>query len=395
MQLAPAASVAPSQIRAIAALAEEQPGTLRLFYGEDSLPTPDFIKEAGCRAINAGQTFYTPNAGTMPLRQAIAAQTLKLHGVAIDPTREVVVTASGMVALALTCQATVGPGDSAVVLTPLWPNVAAAVRVAGAHAIEVPLTLADQGFELDLDRIEAAIQPNTRLLALASPGNPTAWTASATDWINLVDLCRRHDLWLAADGVYERLVYDGSTVAPSPLAVPGARERTIVVQSFSKAYRMTGWRVGYALAPPGLARALTNLQEFVVSNAPSIGQEAARVALLDGEPFINASQERYTRHRRIALERLRTIPGVIVPEPTGAFYVFPKLDGLTDSFDFCRHLVQNHRVGLAPGAAFGAGGEGHIRLCFAVEEPILRDALDRFETGWQSYLSRSVSGWRI
>ena len=385
MQFAPAAAVVPSKIRAIAALAEDHPGTLRLFYGEDSLPTPDFIQQAGCRAIAEGHTFYTPNAGTMPLRQAIAAQTARLHAVELDPAREVVVTASGMVALALACQATVGPGDSAVVLTPLWPNVAAAVRVAGAEAIEVPLALDARGFELDLDRIEAAIRPNTRLLALASPGNPTAWTATAADWAALVDLCRRHDLWLVADGVYERLVYDGSTVAPSPLNVPGARERTIIVQSFSKSYRMTGWRVGYALAPPDPARAMTNLQEFVVSNAPSIGQEAARVAILEGEPFIAASQRRYARHRQVAVDRLRQLPGVMVPEPTGAFYVFPRLDGLADSVAFCRHLVTHHGVGLAPGAAFGAGGEGHIRLCFAVDEPILRDALDRFEAGWQAY----------
>ena len=392
MQLAAAASVQPSQIRAIAALAEDHPGTLRLFYGEDSLPTPEFIRAAGARAIAEGHTFYTPNAGTLTLRRAIADQTARLHGVEVDPTREVVVTASGMVALALACQATVGPGASAVVLTPLWPNVAAAVRVAGAEAIEVPLALGANGFVLDWDRIEGAIRPDTRLLALASPGNPTAWTASAADWVRLVALCARHDLWLLADGVYERLVYDGSTVAPSPLAVPGARSRLVVVQSFSKAYRMTGWRVGYAVAPPDLARAMTNLQEFVVSNAPSIAQEAARVALIEGEPFVAEGQARYARHRWIAVNRLRGMPGVVVPEPTGAFYVFPRLDGLADSVGFCWHLVERHGVGLAPGAAFGAGGEGHVRLCFAVEEAILRDALDRFEAGWASYRSLHAEG---
>ena len=385
MRFAPAAFVLPSKIRAIAALAEDYPGTLRLFYGEDSLPTPDFIKEAGCRAILGDHTFYTPNAGTMPLRTAIAEQTGKLHGVVIDSKTEVVVTASGMVALVLACQAMVGPGMSAVVVTPLWPNVASAVRVAGAEAIEVPLLFDKDRFQLDIEAIKAAIRPETRLLALASPGNPTAWTASHEDWVELIDLCERHDLWLVADGVYERLVYDGSTVAPSPLSVPGARARTVIVQSFSKTYRMTGWRVGYALAPPELARAMTHLQEFVVSNAPSIGQEAARVALRDGEPFVQASQARYARHRQIAFDRMRAIDGVTVPDPTGAFYVFPQLDGLADSFDFCRHLVTTHGVGLAPGAAFGTGGEGHIRLCFAVEEPILIAALDRFEAGWRTY----------
>jgi aspartate aminotransferase len=387
VKFAPAAFVVPSRIRTIADLAEEHPGTLRLFYGEDSLPTPPFIKQAGRRAIDGDLTFYTPNAGYPALRRAIAGQVARLHGIDLDPMAEVVVTASGMVALLLACQATVGPGDSAIVLTPLWPNVAEAVRLAGARAIEVPLALDEGGFRLDLDRIEAAIDPSTRLLVLASPGNPTAWTATLEDWRGLVDLCERRDLWLLADGVYERIVFDGP-VAPSPLAIPGARARTIIAQSFSKAYRMTGWRVGYAIAPPDLARSMTHLQEFVVSHASGIAQEAARVATLEGEPFILESQARYARHRKIALDRCRSMDGVIVPEPTGAFYVFPRFDGLTDSEDFCRWLVREKGVGLAPGNAFGLGGEGHIRLCFAVEEPILRGALDRLEEGWAEYRRR-------
>ena len=387
MKFAPAAFVVPSRIRAIAELADQHPGTLRLFYGEDSLPTPPFIKAAAHRAIDENLTFYTPNAGYPALREAIAGQVAGLHGVELDPMREVVVTAGGMVALLLACQATVGAGNSAVVLTPLWPNVAAAIRVAGAEAIEVPLALAVDGFRLDLDRIEAAIKPNTRLLALASPGNPTAWTATPDDWRALVDLCGRRDLWLLADGVYERIVF-GGTVAPGPLSIPGARARTIVAQSFSKAYRMTGWRVGYAVAPPDLARSMTHLQEFVVSHAPGVAQEAARVAILEGEPFIAEGQARYARHRQVALDRFRAMDGVTVPDPTGAFYVFPRLEGLADSFDFCRWLVQEKKVGLAPGNAFGLGGEGHIRLCFAVEEEILGEALDRLEAGWREYRRR-------
>lgn len=384
MKFAQAAFVVPSRIRTIADLSEDYPGTLRLFYGEDSLPTPTFIKDAAHRAIDGDLTYYTPNAGYPALRHAIAAQVARLHAVDLDPMAEVVVTASGMVALLLACQATVGPGDSALVLTPLWPNVAEAVRLAGARAIEVPLALSRTGFHLDLDRIEAAVEPSTRLLILASPGNPTAWTATLEDWRNLIDLCERHDLWLLADGVYERIVFDGN-VAPSPLSVPGARSRTIVAQSFSKAYRMTGWRVGYLLAPPDLARSMTHLQEFVVSHASGIAQEAARVATLEGEPFIVESQSRYAKHRRIAFDRFREMDGVTVPDPTGAFYVFPRLEGLANSEDFCRYLVREKRVGVAPGNAFGLGGEGHIRLCFAVEEPTLREALDRLEEGWAEY----------
>jgi len=385
VRVAPAASVPPSKIRAIAALADEYPGTLRLFYGEDTLPTPDFVKRAGQRAIAEDFTYYTPNAGYPELRRAIAGQVERLHGVAVEPLREVVVTASGMTAIQLACQATVGPGDSALVLTPLWPNIAAAVRVAGAEAIQVPLALAGEGEGLayapDLDRLEAAVRPDTRLLALASPGNPTGWTATREDWARLIAFCERHDLWLLADGVYERIVFEGP-VAPGPLSVPGARRRTIVAQSFSKSYRMTGWRVGYAIAPPDLARSMTHLQEFAVSHAPGVAQEAARVAIAEGESFLAESRARYARHAAIAVERLRRLDGVRVPSPTGAFYVFPELAGLADSYEFCAGLVRERQVGFAPGSAFGEGGEGHIRICFAVDEPTLVEALDRFEAAW-------------
>ncbi|HEV3168195.1 MAG TPA: aminotransferase class I/II-fold pyridoxal phosphate-dependent enzyme [Isosphaeraceae bacterium] len=381
MRFAPAAAVEPSRIRAIAALAEQYPGTLRLFYGEDSLPTPDFIKAAAKRALDENHTFYAPNAGYLTLRQAITDSVLELHAVEVDPEREVVVTASGMVAIALASQATTGSGTSALVLSPIWPNIPAALRVAGAEVIEVPLSLSSAGYQLDLGRLESAVRPDTRVLALASPSNPTGWTASSEDWQRLVAFCERHDLWLLADGVYERLVFNAN-VAPSPLEIPGARARTIAVHSFSKTYRMTGWRVGYALAPAELARRMTHLQEFVISHAAGFSQEAARVALREGEPFVAESLARYARNRRIALERLRRTPDVLVPDPTGAFYVFPRLVGLTDSFAFCQWLVAERRVGTAPGSAFGIGGEGHVRLCFAAGEDILREALDRFEAGW-------------
>lgn len=388
MKLSPAASVQPSKIRAIAALADEHPGTLRLFVGEDTRPTPDYIKEAARRAIDADKTFYTPNAGYLETRRAIADHLADLHGADLDPTRQVVVTSSGMNAIVLAVQATVGAGDSAIVLTPHWPNTAAAIRVAGAEAIEVPLAFDPAGYRLDLDRLEAAVRPNARLLALASPGNPTGWTATEDDWRRLVNLCERHGLWLMADSVYERIVFDGR-VAPSPLALPEARSRLIVVQSLSKAYRMTGWRLGYAVAPPELGRVMAHLQEFVVSNAPGIVQEAARVAILDGEPFIAEIQRRYARNLRVAVGRLRDLDGIELAEPSGAFYLFPRVRGLSDSFAFCRRLVVEHRVGIAPGAAFGPGGEGHVRICFAVEEDILVEALERFARSWRTCLEPS------
>ena len=372
MKFAQAAFVVPSRIRSIADLAEHHPGTLRLFYGEDSLPTPPFIKDAAHRAIDGDLTFYTPNAGYPALRRAISGQVARLHGVDLDPMGEVVVTASGMVALApgparrpsapatrRWCSPRSGPTSPRPSGSPApgpsrshspWPTPASASTSTGSRPPSSPTPASSP-----------SPAPATR-----PPGPRPSTTGEA-----LIDLCERRDLWLLADGVYERIVFDGP-VAPSPLEIPGARARTIVAQSFSKTYRMTGWRVGYALAPPDLARSMTHLQEFVVSHAAGIAQEAARVAILEGEPFILESQARYARHRRIALDRFRGMGGVTVPDPTGAFYVFPRFDGLADSQDFCRWLVREKGVGLAPGNAFGLGGEGHIRLCFAVEEPILR-----------------------
>jgi aspartate/methionine/tyrosine aminotransferase len=292
-----------------------------------------------------------------------------------------------MNAIVLTCQATVGAGDSALVLSPLWPNTAAAIRVTGAEPIEVPFLEDDQGFQLDWDRLEGAVRSNTKLLALASPSNPTGWTASHEDWKRLVEFAERHRLWLLADAVYERIVFAGR-VAPGPLAVPGAMERTFLAQSFSKAYRMTGWRIGYVVAPPALGPTLAYLQEFAVSHAAGIQQEAARVAMLEGEDFLFQGQARYSLHRRLAVDRLRRINGLKLVVPYGAFYVFPRLDGLTDSMDFCEYLVREWRLGVAPGVAFGEGGEGHVRICFAVDEHLLMKALDVFEAGWESYRAK-------
>jgi len=305
--------------------------------------------------------------------------------VTVDPTRELVVTASGMNAILLAVQATLGVGSSAMVVTPLWPNLASAIRVAGAQAIEVPLRHDEQGFALDWELLEQSVRPDTRLIALASPGNPTGWTATLADWERLGEFCERHDLWLMADAVYERIVF-GMKAAPSPLSLPSLRKRLIVVNSLSKAYRMTGWRAGFALGPPGLGKIMTDLQEFVISNAPGVVQMAACAAVRHGEPSIAESQARYAHHRALVMQRLGGIPGITLREPVGGFYVFPRLDGLTRSFEYCKTLVREHRLGLAPGSAFGVGGEGHVRLCFAVEPHILNEALDRFVDHWQACL---------
>jgi aspartate/methionine/tyrosine aminotransferase len=354
-----------------------------LLAGEDTRPTPDFIKAAGQRAIQNNKTFYTPIAGYPPVRQAIANHIEYLHGVQINPANEIVVAAGGMNAIVLACQATLDPHHSAVIITPCWPNLMEAARVTGAQVIECPLTLQNHEFTLDWDRLQSALKPNTRLIALASPGNPTGWMATTNDWARLSDLAARQGAWLLADAAYDRIVF-GQRVAPSPFGLPDSRPHTIHAYTFSKAYRMTGWRLGYTIAPPKLTEKMTHLQEFIVSHAPGFVQEAGKAALELGESSIARDQARYARHRQITLDALDQLPQIETPRPEGAFYAFPKFPGLADTLAFCRHLVQNYQLALAPGAAFGAGSDQHIRLCFAVEEHILRQGLQKLATAWQN-----------
>lgn len=383
--LSPAADVEASRIRAIALLADRHPGTLRLFYGEDTRPTPESIIDAGREALASHKTFYTPNAGYPALRQAIGRHYQAIAGVTIDAEDRVVVTASGSIALLLAIQSTIGPGDEAIVVSPLWPNVREMVRVHGGQPVEVALESDDDGrFRLNLDAIEAAVTPRTRLIALASPNNPTGWTASHADWVALANLCDRHDLWLLADTVYDRLVYDGPRVADSPLAVASLQRRLWVAQSFSKTYRMTGWRVGWLVTPPGLWATAAKLQEFVVSHAAGFSQEAARFALENGEPLIAEMRDEYRENRDTVVKRFESLSSVSLAAPPGAFYAFPHVEGLGDSFAFCEWLVREHGLGLAPGSAFGPGGEGRLRLCFAVDRSTLFEALDRFEQALRS-----------
>jgi aspartate/methionine/tyrosine aminotransferase len=274
---------------------------------------------------------------------------------------------------------TLDPGDQALVLTPAWPNGASNVAMCSAVAREIPHPLCN-GYRIDFDALAAALTPRTRLLIYTSPSNPLGWVATEDEQQALLDFARRHNLWLLADEVYDRLYYAGAKLGdpvPSILRKATRDDAVLVVHSFSKSYCMTGWRVGYLIARRDLARKATQLNEFIVSHAPSIAQRAAETALAEGEGELACMLARLKDNRDLCLEALRGIPGVTVPEPDGAFYLFPKIDGLTDSFDFCRRLLTETRVGIAPGVAFGTGGEGSVRICYAAERSILEPAMEK------------------
>ena len=373
-------NVPRSRIRELAEVAMGMDGVLRLYFGESNLPTPDYIKQAAVRAMRDGYTFYTENAGLPSLRRAIAENYRRLQSVELDAMREIVVTASGVQALNVGIRCALDPGDEALVLTPAWPNGSSSVMMANAHVRQIPHALCGERYRVDFDALEAAATPRTRLLLYTSPSNPLGWVATAEEQQGLLDFARRHGLWLLADEVYDRLYYEGARLGdpvPSILRIATRDDAVMVVHSFSKTYCMTGWRVGWLVGRRDVAAKATELNEFIISHAPSIAQKAGETALAEGEGELVRMLERLKGNRDLCRQALTGIGGLTVPKPDGAFYLFPRFDGMRDSFAFCKRLLEETRVGLAPGVAFGAGGEGSIRICYAAERSILEPAMER------------------
>ena len=370
--------VESSRIRELAVLADGIPGVYKLYFGESNIPTPEFIKKAGQKAIEESHTFYTPNAGYLELRRAIARKTEELQGLRYDPHSEIIVTGSGVTALLLAIFTLLDRGEKAIILSPAWPNSKSIVQMVGGIPIEVPLAEGRNRYELDLDRIREAIDDDTKLLILSSPSNPLGWVASEGEQRALAELVHQRGITLLSDEVYERIVYEGQA-APSITRVAPRREGVVIAHSFSKSYCMTGWRVGYCLGPRAAIDQMIKLQEFIVSHPSSISQQAAITALNEGEAFIEEMVGRYRSQRDYMYERLSKMKGLEIRKPEGAFYIFARVIGLQDSFEFAQDLLMKKAVGIAPGCAFGLGGEGCIRLCFAADRAVIAPAMDRLE----------------
>lgn len=364
-------------------------GVFKLYFGESNVPTPEFIKRAAQKAMADGFTYYTENAGLPSLRKALARYYADLHGVELDPATEICITASGVQALSVAIRCMLDPGDEGIVLTPAWPNGAAIIQMSNARPREVPHALAGGRYSIDFDALEEAVTPRTRLLLYTSPSNPLGWVATADDQDRLLDFTRRHNLWLMADEVYERLYYPAlaqpltkgvpSGSAPSILRKATRDDAVVVIQSFSKSYCMTGWRLGWLAGRKDLVARASQLNEFMVSCAAGFAQRAAETALLWGEQILREMVCRLRENRDFCLGVLGKIPGVTVPVPDGAFYLFVHMDGVSDSFDFSKRLLMETKVGLAPGVAFGAGGEGNVRICYASDRPVLEEAMSRLK----------------
>lgn len=366
-----------SQIREIANEAIGLDDMIPLWFGEPDISTPKFICDSAIRSMMDGQTFYTPNRGIPELRQAIMSYTSKLYGISMTMDR-VTVMASGMSGIMISHQLLVEPDMNVVCPTPLWPNIRGTVDILGGNWRPVDLRLIENSWQLDLDQLYDSVNEKTRVVFINSPNNPTGWTMSSEQQKALLDFCRKRGIWLLADEVYARIVYDKQH-APSFLEHADPEDRLIIINSFSKPWAMTGWRLGWLITPQRFGKTLENMNEFNFAGAATFTQFAGVTALEDGEDFIKQQITRYRKARDLVYQRLSSNPRIRMGWPEGAFYAFFHVEGVADALGFCKELANNARVGLAPGITFGAREDGWLRLCFANQIDTLNMALDRLE----------------
>ncbi|MGO7423580.1 pyridoxal phosphate-dependent aminotransferase, partial [Rhizobium ruizarguesonis] len=337
-------------------------GLLPLWVGEGDLATPDFISRAAMDALASGETFYTWQRGIPELRQALSDYYTRHFGIRL-PVEHFYVTGSGMQAIQIAVQALTSPGDELVYLSPSWPNIAAALEISGARSVGVELQFEGGKWAVDLNRIETAITPKTKGIFINTPSNPTGWTATKQDLGDILALARRHDLWIMADEIYARYYFAGGR-APSFLNVMEEGDKVIFVNSFSKNWSMTGWRVGWIVAPPEMGQVLENLIQYSTSGVAQFMQKGAVAALDHGDDFVAANIAKAARSRDILCDALVATNRVETLKPDGAIYAFLKIDGVADSRRAALDIVDKTGVGLAPGTAFGRGGELFLRACF-------------------------------
>lgn len=373
--------LAPSRIVTVARAAFARPDTAFLCFGESDQVAPAEAGAAAVAALARGDALYPDVRGVPALREALAAHLSGLHARAVSETR-VQVTASGMAAVSVALQSVVRAGDRVVLHTPAWPNPGNAVLLRGAQVDGLALDAGRDGrFRLDLPRL-AEMLPGARAFILNSPNNPTGWTATTQELQAILELCRRHGVWLISDEVYSRLVYDGRAAAPSLLDLAEADDRVIVCNSFSKTWAMTGWRLGWMVLPEGTRDRVAEVVEVTHSGTAPFAQAGALAAVAD-EGFVARFRAHCAEGRRLAVEGLAGLNGVRMAAPDGAFYAFIGVDGLQDSLGFALRLVREHGVAVAPGSAFGAGGEGFVRLCFAHRAERMAEAMARLRAGLQ------------
>jgi len=375
-----------SKIREVANAGLGRNDVLAFWFGESDEPTPEFVCAAAAESLAQGETFYAHNLGLPELRRAVARYVSGLH--LEMPMERIAITSSGVSGLMIAMQALAGPGDEVVVVVPVWPNLPAQPEILGAQVRRVSLVVRDGAWQLDLAALLQAVTPQTRVLLVNAPNNPTGWTLTREEQLAILMHCRRTGTWIVADEVYERIWFGtgesagarsalaapcfgetGRLAAPSFLDIAGPDDRLVVAHSFSKSFLMTGWRLGWLVAPAELMDDIGKLIEFNTSCAPVFVQRGGLAALAHADAFVPGLVDRLRACRDTLLPRLAALPGVSVAVPQGGMYAFFRVDGEDDSLALAKRLVAEVGLGLAPGAAFGDEAEGWLRWCFASRDP--------------------------
>ena len=369
--------IKPSGIRRFFDIAAEMDDVISLGVGEPDFDTPWSIRETAIYTLEQGKTVYTANAGLKELRQEIATYSERKYHLSYDPLHEILVTVGGSEAIDLCLRAILTPGDEVLIPEPSYVSYIPCTALAGGKPVTIPLR-GENDFKLRAEDIEKHITSRTKAIVFPFPNNPTGSVMTKEDLAPLADLIIRHDLLVISDEIYAELTYTGQPHI-SIASFPGMRERTLVINGFSKAFSMTGWRLGYAMGPEELIRQMTKIHQFAIMCAPTTSQYAAVQALKNCDDKVENMRREYNRRRRYVLSRIRAM-GLTCFEPEGAFYVFPSVasTGMT-SDEFCSRLLYDQKVAVVPGDAFGEHGEGYIRISYAYSLDELKAALDRIE----------------
>lgn len=378
--LRPSAQKAPeSGIVRVFNYGRTREGLIPMWAGEGDTPTPELIYNAANESLGRGETFYTYQRGIPPLRDALAAYYQRLYQRPFSPD-EFFATCGGMHAIQLAMQMIAGDGDEVVILSPGWPNFEGAALIQGAVPKFVELQFGANGWELDLDRLFDACGAKTRAIFINSPANPTGWTASEAELRAILEFSRTHGIWIVADEIYGRFFYE-DRLAPSFQTLRDEQDRILFVQTFSKNWAMTGWRMGWLQAPKELGQVIENLIQYNTSGVATFLQHAGVAALEQGEDFATLQIERAREGREIVCAALEPFNNLKFAWPKGAFYLFFGIEGHADSMQTALKLVDEANIGLAPGVAFGPGGEGYFRICYLRSPEALNEAMARL-TSW-------------
>jgi aminotransferase len=372
----------PSGIRKFFDIVATMKDVISLGIGEPDFVTPQPIVQAGIRSLQAGETHYTSNHGLLPLRQGLSDHLHNAYGVSYDPANELVVTVGVSEALYLTMTAILNPGEEVIIPTPCFVSYQAEVILAGGIPVEIP-THVEDNFQVRTKDIQAAITPRTKAILIGYPNNPTGAVASRATLQELAELAEKHDLVIVSDELYDQLVYGLPHVCFPALA--GMQKRTILLGGFSKNYAMTGWRIGFAAGPAELINGLVRVHQYTIMSAPTTAQMAALEALQNGHPYVEEMRLEYDRRRRLIVDGLNQL-GLSTFEPHGAFYAFPDITATgMDEETFARKLLEEERVAVVPGSAFGPGGEGFVRCSYATAYEKIEEALSRIERFMHRY----------